>query len=336
MQNGHPSCAPGPGFPRPVCRRADAASRAGRKRRARPRPAEPHRAPAPRQAYPDGARLARWARPMLAQVTERTARSRWDRQPSQERARASLRPTIVAVKSPYVRFERLRSSPRIPVDRRDGHGEVAGAGVEVDPSPGDVRGEPLAVRERDQRRPGRPARSRSARRGCPARTPSLRRTRGRRRASRQQNHTEAPRRPCREAVGELAPVRTAASASEMRPPSAPTICSPVIPRERDGLLLEERRQRVRAAGSPGRTPRRSPGPSRPGSPGPRRRTGPTPATEAAARHRPGSSAAQAIECGPPPEKPIETNVSAPSASSTAATSAAMSATRRPGRGVDPS
>ena len=62
--------------------------------------------------------------------------------------------------------------------------------------------------------------------------------------------------------------------------------------------------------------------------------GATPATEAAARHRPGSSAAQASACGPPPDQPMVRNVPAPSWSRISATSPATSATRRPGRGVD--
>ena len=64
--------------------------------------------------------------------------------------------------------------------------------------------------------------------------------------------------------------------------------------------------------------------------------GATPATDAAARQRPGSAAAQASACGPPPDQPTVTKVSASSSSRTAAVSAATSTTRRPGLGVDPS
>src|SRR6266480_7480899 len=57
---------------------------------------------------------------------------------------------------------------------------------------------------------------------------------------------------------------------------------------------------------------------------------------AAARHRPGSRAAQARACGPPPDQPTVTNSAMPRASRTAARSAAAAATRRPGSGVEPS
>src|SRR5437763_4031449 len=56
---------------------------------------------------------------------------------------------------------------------------------------------------------------------------------------------------------------------------------------------------------------------------------------AAARHRPGSRAAQARACGPPPDQPTVTNSAMPRASRTAARSAAAAATRRPGSGVEP-
>src|SRR5215469_15042546 len=55
---------------------------------------------------------------------------------------------------------------------------------------------------------------------------------------------------------------------------------------------------------------------------------------AAARHRPGSRAAQASACGPPPDQPTVTNRGAPISSRTAATSSVTSTTRRPGRGVE--
>src|SRR5690242_1272429 len=51
-----------------------------------------------------------------------------------------------------------------------------------------------------------------------------------------------------------------------------------------------------------------------------------------ARTRPGSSAAQASACGPPPEWPMTANRSIPSASAIPATSAAAEATSRPGGG----
>ena len=64
--------------------------------------------------------------------------------------------------------------------------------------------------------------------------------------------------------------------------------------------------------------------------------GATPAIDAAARQRPGRAAAQASACGPPPDQPAVTKVSAPSSSRTAAVSSATSTTRRPGLGVEPS
>ena len=62
--------------------------------------------------------------------------------------------------------------------------------------------------------------------------------------------------------------------------------------------------------------------------------GATPASDAAARQRSGSSAAQASACGPPPDQPAVRNGPASRWSSTAAVSAAASATVRPGCGVD--
>ena len=55
----------------------------------------------------------------------------------------------------------------------------------------------------------------------------------------------------------------------------------------------------------------------------------------AASTRSGSRAAQASACGPPPEWPMTANRSIPSASTTAATSAAAEPTGRSGRGVEP-
>ncbi len=59
------------------------------------------------------------------------------------------------------------------------------------------------------------------------------------------------------------------------------------------------------------------------------------ASEAAAVTRSGSSAAQASTCGPPPEMPHMASRSMPSPAQMARTSAAQSATVRPGWGVEP-
>ena len=58
-------------------------------------------------------------------------------------------------------------------------------------------------------------------------------------------------------------------------------------------------------------------------------------TLTAAMTRPGSSAAQASACGPPPEWPSTANRPRPRASATAATSAAAEATARPSSGSEP-
>ena len=60
---------------------------------------------------------------------------------------------------------------------------------------------------------------------------------------------------------------------------------------------QEGGQRPLAGRGRRRTPQRSPRPCRPASPGPRRRTGQRRPRVAAARHRPGRSAAQARACG---------------------------------------
>jgi len=62
--------------------------------------------------------------------------------------------------------------------------------------------------------------------------------------------------------------------------------------------------------------------------------GARPDPSATASTRPGSSAAQASACGPPPEWPMTANSPTPSASATLAASAAADAMSRPGRGVD--
>ena len=59
------------------------------------------------------------------------------------------------------------------------------------------------------------------------------------------------------------------------------------------------------------------------------------ASEATAVTRSGSSAAQARTCGPPPEMPHMASRSMPSSAQMARTSAAQSATLRPGCGSEP-
>ena len=59
------------------------------------------------------------------------------------------------------------------------------------------------------------------------------------------------------------------------------------------------------------------------------------ASDAAAVTRPGSSAAQASRCGPPPEMPHMASRPMPRSAQMARTSAAQSATARPGWGVEP-
>ena len=68
---------------------------------------------------------------------------------------------------------------------------------------------------------------------------------------------------------------------------------------------------------------------------PSARNGASPAMLTAPVTRPGSKAAQARACGPPPECPITANCPMPSASAMAAVSAAAEATSRPGFGDEP-
>ena len=95
--------------------------------------------------------------------------------------------------------------------------------------------------------------------------------------------------------------------------------------ERLAVVLEQGRQGLGAPAIAAGTQRRSPAPSR-GEVDALGVGGAMPTPETAARHRPGSSAAQASARGPPPDQPRVTNSSWPRASRIAAASAASSAT----------